>query len=167
MNTHTKPPAGPEGALYRRTEEIFKAIGRLRKEARAEIERPLNFLDDTDNHMELEDDGDLEPETDEPSLGFLDRMTNQTRICEGLGSDLEDEYDGREPQADDEPSLGFLEQHGGPYGYDRYDRSCGQERLCDGKGGDLEEDPSESGIADGDGLQEQMGRRDWLSGVFG
>jgi hypothetical protein len=75
---------------------------------------------------ELEDDGDLEPETVEPSLGFLDRMTSQTRISEGLGSDLEHEHDGLEPQHDDEPSLGFLEQHAG-----------NQERLCDGKGGDL------------------------------
>jgi hypothetical protein len=116
---------------------------------------------------ELEDDGDLEPETVEPSLGFLDRMTSQTRISEGLGSDLEHEHDGLEPQQDDEPSLGFLEQHAGPYGYDRYDRSGNQERLCDGKGGDLEEDPAESGIADNDGLQEQMGRMDNATGAFG
>lgn len=94
-------------------------------------------------------------------------MTTQTRISEGLGSDLEHEHDGREPQEDAEPSLGFLEQDAGPYGYDRYDRSGNQERLCDGKGGDLEEDPSESGIADNDGLREQIGRRDWLPGVFG
>lgn len=83
-----------------------------------------------------------------------------------MGSDLEHAHDGREPQEDDEPSLGFLEQHASPHGYG-YDRSGNQERLCDGKGRDLEEDPAESGIADNDGLQEQMGRRDWQSGVFG
>jgi hypothetical protein len=34
-------------------QEIFRAIGRLRKDARDEIERLIQFLDETDNHMEL------------------------------------------------------------------------------------------------------------------
>ena len=41
--------------------EIFRAIGKLRKEARDEIDRLIRFLDETENHMELEpcdDDGE-------------------------------------------------------------------------------------------------------------
>ena len=93
-------------------EEIFRAIGKLRKDARDEIDRLLTFLDETENHMCIDDEdgGDDEPDThDEPSLGFL-HMNDQTRICEGLGGDREDEHDGREPQEDDEPSLGTLDR---------------------------------------------------------
>ena len=58
--------------------DIFRAIGRLRKEAREEIDRLIRFLDETENHMcvDDEDGGDAEPDThDEPSLGFLE-ITN-------------------------------------------------------------------------------------------
>jgi len=53
MNAHTKPPAKPQDAsLYLPTditpEKLFQAIGRLRKEARDEIDRLIRFLDDTD-----------------------------------------------------------------------------------------------------------------------
>ena len=34
--------------------QIFRAIGRLRREARDEIDRLIRFLGETDNHMELE-----------------------------------------------------------------------------------------------------------------
>jgi hypothetical protein len=34
--------------------QIFRAIGRLRREARDEIDRLIRFLDETDNHVELE-----------------------------------------------------------------------------------------------------------------
>jgi hypothetical protein len=52
-----------DAPLYFRTpvtpEEAFQAIGRLRREARDEIDRLIRFLDDTDGHMELEqDDGE-------------------------------------------------------------------------------------------------------------
>ncbi|MBT1517623.1 hypothetical protein KIP88_46005 [Bradyrhizobium sp. SRL28] len=71
-------PAESAGALYVKTpitpEEIFRAIGRLRKEARGEIDRLIRFLD---NHMELEDvDEDGEEEDAEPSLGSFDWMSN-------------------------------------------------------------------------------------------
>ena len=51
MNAHTKPPAEPQGApLYLPTdvtpEKLFQAIGRLRKEARDEIDRLIRFLDE-------------------------------------------------------------------------------------------------------------------------
>ena len=39
-------------------DEIFRAIGRLRKEARDEIDRLIRFLDESDDHMEREPDGD-------------------------------------------------------------------------------------------------------------
>ena len=32
----------------------FRAIGKLRKEARDEIDRLIRFLDETDNHMEID-----------------------------------------------------------------------------------------------------------------
>src|SRR5258705_7813176 len=69
-------------------EEIFRAIGRLRKEARDEIDRLIRFLDETDYHMAI----DCEPEEDgegedaEPSLGSFDRMTDQSKAWRTSGS---------------------------------------------------------------------------------
>ena len=65
------PESDQDPPLYFRTdvtpEEIFQAIGRLRKEARNEIDRLIGFLDKTDDYVsrELEDSND-----DEPSLGW-------------------------------------------------------------------------------------------------
>ena len=122
----TNPPAPekPQESLYLPTdispEEVFKAIERLRKEARDEIDRLIRFLDETDNHMEREeavddvacDDDELEvgEGDDEPSLGShvtasgavsysMPVSRNGDLDCEG------DEHDGREPGEDDEPSL--------------------------------------------------------------
>jgi len=80
-------PAESAGAFYYKTpvtpEEAFQAIGRLRKEARDEIDRLIRFLDKTDDYVsrELEqEDGNDEPEgDDEPSLGSFDRMTDQEK----------------------------------------------------------------------------------------
>ena len=115
-------------------EELFQAIGRLRKDARDEIDRLIRFLDETDNHMEREpedeaDDGDLEDGADEEdSLGSLERHASiygpdgknatgsQLNWAGGRGDDLEDEHDGAEPddneggdgaREDDEPNLGW------------------------------------------------------------
>jgi hypothetical protein len=96
----------PVRELYVRTdispEQIFQAIGRLRKEARDEIDRLIRFLDETDNHMELEpedeaDDSELEdddPAEDdglaEPSLGSVAMASgDQTRWASGCRRDLE------------------------------------------------------------------------------
>jgi hypothetical protein len=99
----------PEPAIYYKTpvtpEEAFQAIGRLRKEARDEIDRLIRFLDETDNHMELEDSIDDNPhdeETDdngedneddglsEPSLGSsADVHLDQERWAAGDRRDLE------------------------------------------------------------------------------
>jgi hypothetical protein len=130
MDTHTKSPAKPlDAPLYLRTpvtpEEAFQAIGRLRKEARAEIDRLIRFLDDTDKHMELEPDG------------------------EGDDAEMEDD----DPAEDDglrEPSLGSI----GDVHFD-------QRRWAVGDRRDLELDDTESGIADQDGLDEQVPFRDW------
>jgi hypothetical protein len=89
MKVPTGSPAESAGALYVKRpitpEEIFRAIGRLRKEARDEIERLIRFLDDTENHMALEpcdDDG----EDAEPSLGSFDRMIDQSKAWRTSGS---------------------------------------------------------------------------------
>jgi hypothetical protein len=107
MTATLERPAQPAGELYFRTpvtpEEAFQAIGRLRKEARDEIDRLIRFLDDTDNHMErepedegedgaeLEDDNPAEDDgTREPSLGSLDgHHVDQTRWAAGSRADLE------------------------------------------------------------------------------
>ncbi|XIA64317.1 hypothetical protein ACFIOY_36430 [Bradyrhizobium sp. TZ2] len=72
-------PADSAGALYVKTpvtpEEIFRAIGRLRKE----IDRLIRFLDESDNHMELGPEHDGDDADDEPSLGSFDRMTDQSK----------------------------------------------------------------------------------------
>ncbi|MDO8400772.1 MAG: hypothetical protein Q7T45_23435 [Bradyrhizobium sp.] len=126
---HPQSPDKPHGEaratpLYFRTpvtpEEAFQAIGRLRKEARAEIERLLNFLDDTDNHMELEPDGtddeDSDPgedgADDEPSLGSHELRSGAVSYLPSasLGEiDVEGEHDGREPDVEGEPLLGSTE----------------------------------------------------------
>src|SRR3984893_4340487 len=101
----TAPAATPEPAIYYKTpvtpEEAFQAIGRLRKEARDEIDRLIRFLDKTDDYVsrELEDSNDDNPhdeETDdnredneddglsEPSLGSSgDLHLNQERWSDG------------------------------------------------------------------------------------
>ena len=130
----TKPPEGAqEGPLYIPTdvtpEDLFQAIGRLRKEARDEIDRLVRFLDETENHMEREpedeaDDSELEDGADEEnSLGSLERHASsygpdgrnptgtQTNWSGGRGDDLEEEHDGAEPDEDGEPSLGAFEGH--------------------------------------------------------
>jgi hypothetical protein len=88
--------AMPETAIYYKTpvtpEEAFQAIGRLRKEARDEIDRLIRFLDKTDDYVsrELEDSIDDNPhdeETDdnedadpaEPSLGSVGETKSQSR----------------------------------------------------------------------------------------
>ncbi|MET4170832.1 hypothetical protein ABIB99_001914 [Bradyrhizobium sp. LA6.1] len=83
MKTTVGRPADSAGELYRRTgmppDQFFQALGRLRREARDEIERLLAFLDRT------------EPDPDmEPSLGSLGEYhTDQRRWATGDRGDLE------------------------------------------------------------------------------
>jgi hypothetical protein len=218
QNTPIGTPAESAGALYFPTdvtpEEIFLAIGRLRKEARDEIERLLNFLDETDNHMELEpslgwpegrfgqcgsvgatDDSEAEPEHDEDgadaegSLGSHELPSGAVSYAPSISFgelDVEGEHDGKEPDVDDEPSLGSSNDHHGTG--TRYDPGS----MTDGEGPDDDLEPSlgsinptiggspfwpagnsddreeehdgrepdDSGIADQDGLDEQVPFRD-------
>jgi hypothetical protein len=128
------PAATPEPALYYKTpvtpEEAFQAIGRLRREARDEIDRLIRFLDKTDDYVsrELEDSIDDNPHDEE---------------TDDNGEDNED----ADPA---EPSLGSVG-----------DLHFNQEQWSNGSRCDLEQDDAESGIADQDGLDEQVPFRDW------
>lgn len=188
MQTTVERPAESAGELYFRTpvtpEEAFQAIGRLRKEARDEIDRLIRFLDKTDDYVsrELEDsiddnrqgDNELDgPENEEdedddpaePSLGSTERgeWANQESWAVGGRQDLEDEHDGAEPPEDDEPSLGSFEG-----------LTLDQEvaYMTAGEGWsvvvDAELDPAErSGIGDLDGLLEQIGCGGWQGDRIG
>jgi hypothetical protein len=112
MNTHTPPPAEPQDSLYLPTdvspEELFQAIGRLRKAARDEIDRLIQFLDKTDDYVsrELEDqvdDGPIDDDELEPSLCGVTADV-------GRGSSCRDDREGDDTptgrSAEDEASLG-------------------------------------------------------------
>ena len=111
-------PAESAGEQYVKTpvtpEEAFQAIGRLRKDARDEIERLLNFLDETENHMCVDDEDGADDERggdDELSLGSQDAVTNQAAAWKHptdyhFGDCEVDDCDD-EPGGDDEPSIGY------------------------------------------------------------
>jgi len=94
MQTTTERPARVAGELYFPTDispdQLFEAIGRLRKEARDEIERLLAFLDETDGYSTTEQ----EINGDEADASFPEGGAR-------LGSAMED----------DEPILGSVETH--------------------------------------------------------
>jgi len=130
----TQPAATPEPAIYYKTpvtpEEAFQAIGRLRKEARDEIDRLIRFLDESDNHMERGPDDPEEDSGDtEPSLGSFDRMTDQSKAWRQQAGELCFSADAEQDDADHEDS-------------------------------DPAEESEASGIADQDGLDEQTPFRD-------
>jgi hypothetical protein len=93
----TKPiaeaPESPADALYFPTdvtpEELFEAMGKLRREAEDEIERLIDLLDRTDafEPLDVGCDEDCKPRAI-PEIGY---------------------YDEREPSGEDEPSLGRTE----------------------------------------------------------
>src|SRR4030088_372031 len=105
-------PEKPQDSLYYKTpitpEEAFQAIGRLRKEARDEIDRLIRFLDETDNHMEREPDGDEDEDSGdtEPSLGSFDLMADQSKAWTQKHGELCFSVDAEQDDADNEPSLG-------------------------------------------------------------
>ena len=102
---------------YKSPQDAFKAIYGLRKQARAEIDRLIRFLDETDNHMELEEGADDAPCDDtelEPSLGSFDRMLNHEKSyrqtwgeCGDCGDDIEQDDCDNEDNGDREPDLGW------------------------------------------------------------
>ena len=85
----------------------IETVRRLRREAAAEIERLIDFMDRSDDYVMTER---------EPSLtGFSNGMDDR----EGDDCDLEENYDAEEDRSDCEPSLGWPERmaqgvdHGG------------------------------------------------------
>jgi hypothetical protein len=118
-NTSANTTEKPQDSRYLPTdispEEVFQAIGRLRKEARDEIDKLIRFLDDSDNHMELEeavddvpcDDSELEAGDgdDEPSLCGVSADIGRGPSCIS-GEDLEGDDTPNGESAEDEPSLG-------------------------------------------------------------
>ncbi|WP_076859460.1 hypothetical protein [Bradyrhizobium mercantei] len=177
LSTSPQTPADSASALFLKTdipsEQIFKAIWRLRREAMDEIARLIRFLDDTDNHMERE------PDDDEPWLGFQEAFPGLGAGGGGSGDDREMDLgtfdrmldqshaprqylgeetvvpDAEHDTADIEPSLGSLDQNDS------------QERWAAGGRRDLEGDPAETGIGDYDGLLEQAGMQDPFQGTMG
>jgi hypothetical protein len=137
-------------AQERSRREAIDILQRLRRKARNEIARLIQFLDHSDPYVmtELEDDDERELEEAEPSLGSLDRTLDQVRWAMGACDDAEHD------DSDLEPSLGSL------------DSNHSQERWAGGDRRDLEQDPTESGIADLDGLLEQVGTQDWQQGAM-
>jgi hypothetical protein len=165
-----------------RTNNI-QTLCRLRREARDEIARLIRFLDDSDEYVmtELEDDGDLEEVGDsEPLLGSFDRMLNQEKSYRQVPGEDIPGIDAELDEADREPSLGSCENHPsappivigqfGPvcvgsavrrYSAQGDQTSWGTEGSRDDReddaGDNPEHDEAESGIADEDGLGEQLG----------
>lgn len=135
-------------------QDIFRAIGRLRKEARDEIDRLIRFLDESDNHMELEPEDEADDADAGPSLGSFDRMTDQSKAWRTQSVWSLPAVDAEQDTADDEPAFGSLDQHDN------------QERWAAGDRRDAEQDPAESGIGDLDGLLEQVGSQDWQHGAL-
>jgi hypothetical protein len=115
--------------------------------------------DEFDGNNEDDEDSDTDEDDDpaEPSLGSIERAewTDQERWASSSTKDLEDEHDGAEPPEDDESSLRAFE------GHDNQRVAWWVTSM-----NDYELDPSETGIGDHDGVQEQMGRQDWQCGVF-
>jgi hypothetical protein len=104
------------GDLYLPTdvtpEQLFQAIGRLRKEARDEIDRLVRFLDETENHMELEPEDEGDESELEPSLGSFDRMADQSKawqqrgeFCSGSDAEQDDsDHEDSDPEEQSEAS---------------------------------------------------------------
>ncbi|MCC8961708.1 hypothetical protein H8A95_05080 [Bradyrhizobium sp. Pear76] len=105
MQTTVERPAESAGAItsglalqQRERETTLQALARLRKEASAEIERLIAFLDASDEYVMTErefDDCEREDcfEDDEPDLGSLDCHHSQERWAAGGSDDLEEDND--------------------------------------------------------------------------
>lgn len=120
MTTTLERPADSAGALYRRTdispEDFFQTLGRVRRSARDEIERLIEWLDSTiDSTIDCDEDAavdddpcDGDPDA-EPALGSFDRMSDQIKAWQTrpVTADVDCELD----TADREPSLGSGNTH--------------------------------------------------------
>ena len=144
-------PADGASALYLPTdttaEELFVAIGKLRKEARDEINRLIGFLDKTDNYVsrELEDDGDQGDQSYPEGL---------SRMCEHPLEDSEAAGD------EEEPSLGSSgHSSGGPISYAIPAVRVGGELIHDCEGD--EHDGAEPENEHGDGSPDDEPSLGW------
>jgi hypothetical protein len=115
MNMLVSGPGTPQDALYFRTpitpEQAFQAIGRLRKEARDEIDRLIRFLDKTDDYVsrELEDGVDDSPcDDDEREASFSGVGADGAVNLLGFDSDELEADSVRGGDAEAEPSLGAI-----------------------------------------------------------
>jgi hypothetical protein len=120
-------------------EELFQAIGRLRKEARDEIDRLIRFLDKTDDYVsrELEDqvdDGPCDDNELEPSLCGV-TVAQKNMVGDGNGRDLELDA------SDHEPSLGSCNTTHG-----QTQESWGRGGTDEREGPDDDLEPSLSGV---------------------
>ena len=147
--------AKQEAARLRSIQSLY----RMRRKARDEISRLIEFLDQSDEYVmtELEDDDEREEGGDsEPSIGSFDRMTNQEKSWKRRGN-VTAEVDTEADDSDDEPSLGASEHyHPGTQSLWAFSGSDDRE---DDAGDNPEHDEAESGIADEDGLREQRGHQ--------
>lgn len=144
-------------------QDALLTVRRLRKEASAEIERLIAFMDETDGYTgnELEsDDADFEDDGGgEPSLGSFDGLLNQTKAWRTplVSADADTELD----DCDREPSLATPEDMNGSQDQRLWEYGCRKD-LEDDAGSNPELDPGESGIADLDGMREQWAGSPWL-----
>lgn len=158
------PDAAPaaDGGLYIRVditpEELFQALGRLRSEAEAEIERLLTFLDELDADADFEGSADDEPTGDErePDLGSVAGKKGFDQSTWSAGDDMVD---------GGEPSLGAFESHPTRADYSWNDKPYrtsegSQDGWSTGNGddrehcSDREEDDSHDGREPDDGDEE-------------
>lgn len=98
-------------------EQLFQALGRLRREARNEVDQLIQFLNLTDDYVsrELEDSSDAGPIDDselEPSLCGV-TVAAAGMPVDHRGDDPEGEHDGAEPGEDDEYSLCWVSVESG------------------------------------------------------
>lgn len=166
MQNPTERPAESLDSIYRRTdvtpEEFFQALGRLRRAARDEIERLIEWLDSTidcDEDMAVDDEPCDGEGDDEPSLGSFDCMSNQIKAWRttGCGVGLDAEVD----DCDREPILATPEDMNGSQDQTLWEYGSRKD-LEDDAGDNPELDPGENGIADLDGMREQWAGSPWL-----
>lgn len=160
---------------------IVELTPAIRKQIEETIEHLLSVLDQFDGDENLEDDGNDEPSLGWGAGGHPDRIRNPVG-ADDLELDDADDEDG----GDLEPTLGAPERHPSswawepfgvtcrePSGWLTYDRAKNQEHWADGMRGDHEReeenehggdildqphDEDDTGIADFDGLNDQLGR---------
>jgi hypothetical protein len=147
-------------------------LARLRKEASAEIDRLIAFLDASDPYVSTEleqqvddspcdwDEREISDGDDEPDLGFLEAHTkgdylgrspwdaksfNQARYQGGSAT-----HDNEGDDSDDEPSLGSLDRHPSLYGVVDGRNWTGDQTVWAGGGTRDLEDEHDGAEPDGD-----------------